>query len=52
MFLTTDKSVTEISEACGYSSVSYFIMSFKKKNGITPGAYKLKMKALGKDMKK
>lgn len=36
MLLTTDKSVTEISTECGYNSVSYFIMSFKKKNGVTP----------------
>ncbi len=34
--LTTDRSINEIVEKCGFSSVSYFDYSFKKEFGVTP----------------
>ena len=38
---TTDKSVLEISEAVGFSSMSYFNRVFKKIRNISPGSYRL-----------
>ena len=36
MLLTTNKSVTEISSACGYNNVSHFIATYRQIKGITP----------------
>ncbi len=36
----SDKSVTEISEDCGFSSISYFSRAFKNETGMTPMQYK------------
>ena len=36
----TDLSVTEIAYACGFNDLSYFIKSFRKANGISPGKYR------------
>jgi AraC family transcriptional regulator len=33
-------SVTEISEACGFSSISYFSRAFKNETGLSPLQYK------------
>ena len=33
---TTDMSVTEVAEQCGFSSVSFFIRSFNRVNGCSP----------------
>ena len=33
-------TVTEIAERCGFEDVSYFVRFFKKKTGLTPGAYR------------
>ena len=33
-------SVTEISEACGFSSISYFSQAFKNLTGTTPLKYR------------
>ena len=33
-------TVTEISEACGFSSVSYFSRAFKNETGVSPLKYK------------
>lgn len=33
-------SVEDVAESCGFSGVYYFIRQFKKKNGITPGAFR------------
>ena len=38
---STDKSILEISEAVGFSSLSYFNRVFKKIRGISPGTYRL-----------
>ncbi|WP_142391208.1 helix-turn-helix transcriptional regulator, partial [Mammaliicoccus sciuri] len=32
----TDKSITDISYACGFSTTSYFIQKFKERYGQTP----------------
>lgn len=44
MLITTDEEISRIGEMCGYSSASYFILNFKKINGITPYAYRNNMK--------
>lgn len=36
---STDDSVTEIAYACGFNDLSYFIKTFKKYKGVTPGKY-------------
>lgn len=36
----SNKSISEISEQCGFSSVSYFCQIFKKYNDISPSAYR------------
>ena len=36
----TNMSVTEISEACGFSSISYFSRTFKSETGVSPLQYK------------
>lgn len=36
----TDQSVTWISEECGFESVYYFSLRFKKKTGLSPTAYR------------
>ena len=35
-------TVTEIAKKCGFDDTSYFVRFFKKKTGITPGAFKKK----------
>jgi AraC-like DNA-binding protein len=35
-----DMSVTEISESCGFSSISYFSRTFKNETGMSPLKYK------------
>lgn len=37
--VNTDRSVTEISYACGFNDMSYFIKTFKKYKGKSPGRY-------------
>lgn len=37
---STDESVTDIAYNCGFNDLSYFIKTFKKYKGITPGKYK------------
>lgn len=37
---TTDASVTDIAFSCGFSDLSYFIKTFKKKMGLPPGKYR------------
>lgn len=36
---TSDNSVTEIAFNCGFNDLSYFIKTFKKYKGVTPGKY-------------
>ena len=45
LLLTTDKSVTEISLASGFSSTAYFISLFKAKHGLTPLKYRSSVEA-------
>lgn len=40
--LTTDFTVNDIAEKCGFSSLSYFDYSFHKECGVTPSAYRRK----------
>lgn len=37
LLLTSEMTIAEIAESCGYSSVSFFVSDFKKHQGITPG---------------
>lgn len=37
--VTTDASITDIAYSCGFNDLSYFIKTFKKYKGITPGKY-------------
>lgn len=41
MLETTDKSILEISEACGFGNVAYFIKVFKQNIGTTPHKYRM-----------
>lgn len=42
MLENRDRSVTEVSYAMGFSSISHFIKLFKEQSGITPKQYQLK----------
>ena len=42
LLLTTSMSITEIGEACGFSTSSYFISMFNSKHGTTPAKYRQK----------
>ncbi len=39
LLITTEKTLTEIAYACGFSSQSYFSYAFKRHTGMTPRAY-------------
>jgi len=38
----TDKTITQISSECGYSTSSWFISEFKKKFSLTPKDFRYK----------
>ncbi|MGN1418757.1 MAG: helix-turn-helix domain-containing protein [Acutalibacteraceae bacterium] len=38
--LYSDESVTEIALSCGFNDLSYFVKTFKKYKGITPGKFR------------
>uniref|UniRef100_UPI001F15A720 helix-turn-helix transcriptional regulator n=1 Tax=Shewanella algae TaxID=38313 RepID=UPI001F15A720 len=40
----TNKSVSAVSEMCGFNSVTYFCTKFKKKYGVTPSKFRLNSK--------
>lgn len=40
LLTTTTHSITEIAELCGFSSANYLCLIFKKKEGLSPLAYK------------
>lgn len=40
---TSEMSITEIAAACGFCSIEYFFISFKKRMGITPASYRKMM---------
>ena len=40
MLLKTDKTISEISESCGFSSVSYFSRVFRQEMGMSPLKYR------------
>ena len=50
MLVSTDKSITEIANETGFSSVSYFVRAFKNSNLITPSEYR-KVKLVGEKFK-
>ncbi len=43
MLISTDKTLTEIAYACGFSSQSYFSFAFKRKTSLTPREYTAKI---------
>lgn len=40
LLLTTNKSITEIGNVCGFSTTAYFILKFRLKHNITPQKYR------------
>ena len=42
LLLTSDKSIEDISNLCGYSSANYFSLLFKSKTGLAPSNYRKK----------
>ena len=44
LLIDTDKSVTDIAIECGFSTTSYFILKFRKKNNISPLGFRKKFK--------
>lgn len=42
LLLTTNMSIAEISDACGFSDSNYFARAFKKEKGISPSLYREK----------
>lgn len=40
---TTDETISQIATSCGYSSVSWFILEFKKRYNLTPKDYRYKI---------
>ncbi len=40
---TTDETISQIATTCGYSSVSWFILEFKKRYNLTPRDYRYKI---------
>ena len=44
LLMQTDKNVLQIATECGFNDVHYFIRCFKKKNGLTPTAYRKAVK--------
>lgn len=51
MLLSGDQSMTEISETVGFSTVAYFIASFRKKYGITPNQYRKRLRGMSQNEK-
>lgn len=45
MLVSTNKSVGEISEQCGFSSANYFGLIFKRREGISPATYRKNQRA-------
>ena len=37
---TGDAAVTDVAYACGFNDLSYFIKTFRKYKGVTPGQYR------------
>jgi len=46
MLATTDQSITEISENCGFSTPSYFTELFSRSEGMTPREYRGKIRSM------
>ena len=42
LLITTEKSVEDIADLCGYSSANYFSLLFKSKTGLAPSYYRKK----------
>lgn len=40
LLLETRKKINDIASGCGFQSASYFIFVFRKKTGLSPGAYR------------
>ncbi|MBO7169862.1 MAG: helix-turn-helix transcriptional regulator, partial [Clostridia bacterium] len=40
LLLTTKNTISQVAEACGFASTSYFTKLFKEKNGIPPKEYR------------
>ena len=45
--LMDGESVTEVALSCGYNSVSSFILGFRKRFGVTPGAIAKRTQGVG-----
>lgn len=42
LLVTTNQTISEISSACGYNDISYFIKVFREYNGMPPQTYRLR----------
>ena len=40
LLITTNNSIAQISESCGFSSQSYFSQVFRKETGMTPNEFR------------
>lgn len=45
LLVSTNKSIREISELCGFSSANYFGLIFKKRENLSPAAYRKNQRA-------
>ena len=43
---TTDKTITEIADECGFGSLSYFFQRFRERFGVSPRCYRLEQRRI------
>ena len=45
MLATTDAPIAQIADECGFSSPSYLVASYKRRKGMTPGHFRMKLRS-------